>query len=362
NALLFSLHRVAQALPASLDMVDVLRSTITRLHDLIGFSSAAILLKDDVAGGWVVAAAEGQRAADDVLSDAQLPGPLRRAMAAPGGVCVPQLHDGHDRGLDPAASSGLYGPLRARGALVGLVALEDPPTSRYGPRDLELFDGLAEPAALAIDNARWFGRLRTVGADEERTRIARDLHDRIGQSLAYLAFELDRIARRTEAEPLHGQLHALRQDVRRVVGEVRETLYDLRTDVSDEQDLVSTLELFLDRVRQRAGVDVHFEHEATGRLALPQERELSLIGQEAVTNVERHGQAGRLDVGWWGRGVSAALSLRDDGRGLPPGSAMRADAYGMLGMRERADAIGAQLEIDSGGGTGTTVRCLLETA
>ena len=47
--------------------------------------------------------------------------------------------------------------------------------------------------ALAIDNARWFGRLRTVGADEERTRIARDLHDRIGQSLAYLAFELDRI-------------------------------------------------------------------------------------------------------------------------------------------------------------------------
>src|SRR5205085_8591347 len=140
------------------------------------------------------------------------------------------------------------------------------------------------------------------------------LHDRIGQSLAYLAFELDRIARRTEAEPLHSDLHALRQDVRRVVGEVRETLYDLRTDVSDEQDLVSTLELFLDRVRQRAGIDVHFEHDATGRLALPQERELWRIAQEAVTNVERHAHARRLDVHWWCDGRAATLEVRDDGR------------------------------------------------
>ncbi|MER3453315.1 MAG: hypothetical protein C4344_06720, partial [Acidimicrobiia bacterium] len=67
-------------------------------------------------------------------------------------------------------------------------------------RTVELFRGLLEPAALAIDNARWFARLRTIGADEERTRIARELHDRVGQSVAYVAFELDRIAKRARLE------------------------------------------------------------------------------------------------------------------------------------------------------------------
>jgi signal transduction histidine kinase len=91
-------------------------------------------------------------------------------------------------------------------------------TSRL--RDQELVDGFVEPAALAIDNARWFARLRTVGADEERTSIARDLHDRIGQSLAYLAFELDRIVDRRKGDAGHPHLEQLRNDVRGVIGEV----------------------------------------------------------------------------------------------------------------------------------------------
>ena len=89
--------------------------------------------------------------------------------------------------------SGLYAPLRARGALVGLVAIEQHEPGFYGRRELRLLDGFVEPAALAIDNARWFARLRTIGADEERVRIARDMHDRVGQSLAFVAFKLDRL-------------------------------------------------------------------------------------------------------------------------------------------------------------------------
>ena len=79
------------------------------------------------------------------------------------------------------------------------MSIEHADAHHFTGRDVELLAGFVEPAALAIDNARWFGRLRTVGADEERTRIARDLHDRIGQSLAYLAFELDRIVKTAPA-------------------------------------------------------------------------------------------------------------------------------------------------------------------
>src|SRR4029077_7902334 len=129
----------------------------------------------------------------------------------------------------------------ARGSIIGLLSIEHADNHHFTSRDIELLSGVVEPAALAIDNGRWVGLVRTVRADEERTRLARDLHDRIGQSLAYLAFELDRITAGAEQLSIHGELVNLRQDVRRVVGEVRYTLYDLRTDVSESQDLVSIL-------------------------------------------------------------------------------------------------------------------------
>src|SRR5699024_8220779 len=123
-------------------------------------------------------------------------------------------------------------------------------------------------------------QLRTVGADEERTRIARDLHDRIGQSLAYVAFALDHLVKRhDEGRDLGPALHRLREDVRGVIGEVRDTLYDLRTDVSDEQDFVATMQLFLERVEERSGLQIELDSRARGRLPMLPERELWRIAQ-----------------------------------------------------------------------------------
>ena len=358
NALLFSLHRVAQTLPASLDLDEVLDSTMRRLRDLLTFDAAAVVLVDETTGAWVVARADGVRVTRP-FEEGTLPPPLRRAVASPTPVVTTDLFvDGP--GISPLGRSGMYLAVRARSTLLGVVAVEHGQPAEFTARDAELLDGVVAPAALAIDNARWFARLRTVGADEERTRIARDLHDRIGQSLAYLAFELDRLARRAKTDPVHEELAALREDVRKVVSEVRETLYDLRTDVSEGQGLVEVLDNFLLRVAERSSLDVTFEHLGDGRLALPQERELWRIAQEAVTNVEKHAAATAVRVRWWCEGGSALLVVADDGRGLPDRGATRIDAYGMLGMRERADAIGAQLEVESAPGNGTTVRCRLE--
>src|SRR5258708_34995961 len=120
---------------------------------------------------------------------------------------------------------------------MGFLALEQREENHFARREVEMLTGFVEPVALAIDNARWFSRLRTVGADEERTRIARDLHDRVGQSLAFVAFELDRISRQVTGDPVEAELRRLREDVGRVVTEVRDTLYDLRTDVSEREPL-----------------------------------------------------------------------------------------------------------------------------
>jgi len=241
------------------------------------------------------------------------------------------------------------------------VSIEHREAHHFMPRDLDLLAGFAEPVALAIDNARWFARLRTVGADEERTRIARDLHDRIGQSLAYLAFELDRIVKNSSSrdEVVTLALDHLRGDVRGVIGEVRDTLYDLRTDVTEAQGLTATLEAFLTRVRARSGLVASLRLQETDRLPILQEREMWRIAQEAVTNVERHAKASQVSVTWQSDGRSASLEVADDGIGFPAGKAGRLDSYGILGMRERAASIGATLTIDAEPGKGTRVRCEL---
>ncbi len=362
NGLLVSLHRVAQSLPASLNLDQVIASTVSRMRSLVDYDAIAVLLHDDATGRWVRGAADGA-VVPETLDDDRLPPALQTAARSSVASLVVSLATGEGLGDELTSRSGLYAPLRARGALVGLVAIEHHEPGRYGRRELRLLDGFIEPAALAIDNARWFGRLRTMGADEERNRIARDMHDSVGQSLAYLGFKLDRIAPMAESPALRAELDTLRSEVRDVLGEVRDTLSDLRTDVSDHRSLVETLETFLERVQARADFEVTFRHDETGgRLPLVQERELWRIAQEAITNVERHARATHLRVHWQNDGRGAVLAVVDDGRGFDPDGAGRADSYGITGMRERANAIDARLCIETEPFVGTLVECRLEVA
>ena len=302
NALLYSLHRVAQTLPASLDLDDVLDTTMGRLRDLFVFDAATIFLLDETDGTWVVVRFDGPRPAPSYVTG-DLPQPILEAIELRQPVVVGELLN-EGPGLSGEMAAGLYAVLPAREAVIGLVTLEHRDTHHFGLRDLELLHGFVEPAALAVDNARWFARLRTVGADEERTRIARDLHDRIGQSLAYLAFELDRIIKVDAREkPVTKELARLRGDVRGVIGEVRDTLYDLRTDVTDSQDMAATLEGFLDRVGTRSNLQTRLDLHVEGRLPL-------LAGTGAVAHRpgsgDQRGAPRPRIADWWSRGAATA--------------------------------------------------------
>lgn len=356
NELLVSLHRVAQSLPASLDLQQVLASTVSRLRGLIDCDVVAVLLHDDATSTWTVAASEGA-ALPRSIQPPDLPRPLAAATTSSVASLVVSLGPGEGLGPDVLSRSGLYAPLRARGTLLGLIAIEQHEPGFYGRRDLRILDGFVEPAALAIDNARWFSRLRTIGADEERVRIARDIHDSVGQSLAFVAFKLDRLAAMAEDEKMHEELDGLRTEVRGVLTEVRDTLCDLRTEVTDARDLVGTLEEFLGRVGARADFEVDFQHAATGRLPLVQEQEIWRLAHEAVSNVEHHARARHLRVRWECDGRSGRLTVADDGKGFNVAHGGRTGSYGLQGMRERADAIGARLEIKSKPSMGTVVEC-----
>jgi signal transduction histidine kinase len=361
NTLLFSLHRVTQTLPASLDLGEVLDSTLNRMKSLVAYDSIAILLFDEADGHWDIARHQGL-SAPSRLGPTELPAGLRHAMAENALVHIPDLSKEVGAGLSKRAGSGLYTVLAARGAVIGLLAIEHADFEHFTLRDQEVVQGFVAPAALALDNARWFARLRTVGADEERTRIARDLHDRIGQSLAYLGIELDRLADKDEAgDNITTEIAQLRDDVRGVIREVRDTLYDLRTDVSEETGLGAVLEQFVARVSERSSLQIQVDADSGARLPILQEREMWRVAQEALANVERHARATAVRIVWRCDGERALIDVTDNGVGFDQGRAGRVDSYGVLGMRERASSIGAALEIVSAPGRGTRVRCTLDS-
>lgn len=360
NALLSNLHRVAQTLPASLDLNEVLDSTLARLRGLVKTDAALILTREDIDGTWTVARKQAIMASGSLTTD-QLPVPARAALTSRRVLRQNDL-SGVGPGFNPGSQAGIYAPLVARAHLVGLLVVESRNVDEFSERDREVVQGFIEPVSLAIDNARWFARIKTVSADEERTRIARDLHDRIGQSLAYLGFEVDRIVKREdEGEPIGDQLEDLRRDLRGVVSEVRDTLYDLRTDVGADKDFAKTMEEFANRVSERTGmtISIHANADTRHRLPILQEREMWRIAQEALINTERHADARNVDITWHCNTLGAELLIVDDGRGFEPVRAGRVDSYGIRGMRERASSVGATFDISSAPGEGTTVRCIL---
>jgi len=360
NELLFSLHQVTQTLPASLDLGEVLDSTLNRLKSLIPCDSITVLLFDETDAHWDVARHHGLHLPAR-LGPTQLPDGLRRAMATGTTDSATDLASEPGGGLSGRIGSGVYAVLSARGSVIGLLAVEHSEPGHFSERDIEVVNGFVEPAALAIDNARWFTRLRTVGADEERTRIARDLHDRIGQSLAYLAFELDRLVTRDHSgERISDELGQLRGDVRSVIREVRDTLYDLRTDVSETSGIAEVLEQYSERVEERSNLHVQIDTERHARLPILQEREMWRVAQEALANVERHAHATAVRILWRCDGERAVIDITDNGIGFSADRAGRLDSYGILGMRERAASIGATLEIHSAPGRGTRIRCILD--
>ncbi len=360
NDLLVSLHTLAQTLPASFDLGEVVESIRQRVRALFPYTALVVLVPDDAGSGWRVELAEGVRMPGR-LGEADFPEPVRRAMESTGPVVViDRLADPDQNGFASLCRSGLYTALRARGALVGAVAIEHEPAGSYGPGEQDLLDSLSSVLALSLDNARWFGRLHTLGAEAERSRIARELHDRIAQSLAYVTFELERLQdvpgeKRKEIDNLHDV-------VRDIMQELRETIYQLRANVSEDNELTAVAAEFLARFQERTGISTSWMPDTSQRLPYRVEQELWRIVQEALANVARHSGATQVVVRWdVDEHGGARLEVSDNGTGFDP-ARVAGDHYGIVGMRERAEAVGARLQIVSRAGRGTSVVVDIEGA
>jgi signal transduction histidine kinase len=203
-------------------------------------------------------------------------------------------------------------------------------------------------------------KLRSGAVLEERNRIARELHDTLEQELAGITMQLDLAVDYYQQAPRVAQqaLEAARRMTRHSMREARRSVWDLRCHLLENGDLVSALRQAVetlavaDHVKIEVKVDGH-----PRRLAAPIEMNLLRIGQEAATNAVRHAHARKVTLELQYLPERVRLCVRDDGRGFSRDEATLAGNghFGLLDMRERAQALGCKLRIDSEPGRGTRV-------
>ena len=156
--------------------------------------------------------------------------------------------------------------------------------------------------------------------DEERRRIARDLHDSTGQSLALLSMNLSVLemeAGRTSPELAKG-LSENAAIVRQISAELRTLSYLLHPPLLEEMGLDSALRWYIDGFGQRSGIEVRFEQRDLGRLSRNLELTIFRVVQECLTNVHRHSRSSTASIGLYPSSGNIILEVKDEGKGITP--------------------------------------------
>jgi PAS domain S-box-containing protein len=293
------------------------------------------------------------------------------ALDRPAALLVP-LRRGHPllagarAGADAAERQAAILPLRTRRSLVGLLCIgPEDPGRVYTPPEVALMQTVAGVLASALDNAHLFAQAQAAAAEQERRRLARELHDSVSQALFAAACIAESLPGLWELDPAEGReaLANLHRFTASALAEMRALLVELRPPVLIASPLHETLAVLAPATRARGLADIRTV--LAPAPLLPPEVQVALyrIAQEALNNVVKHARAThailtlavtpepQAGAAWAG---TIVMAVADNGRGFAP-RAGAGDHYGLSTMRERAAEIGARLEVNSSVGGGTRV-------
>jgi signal transduction histidine kinase len=235
------------------------------------------------------------------------------------------------------------------------------PASVVADRDLAqlstTMNDMLDKLAAGREQMRKLGAEVVYAEEKERARIARELHDSVGQMLAAASFQVAAVAYEIGDHEASARVAEVRQLLRTAIEEIRNVSRSLHPRVTTDLGLPSALEALADATRQRSLIDVKIKVDVSD-VVIPQAVSATLyrIAQEALRNVERHSDAGQATVTLFAWPGYIELEVTDDGQGLEaPLEKKRVDSR-FAAMRERLSLAGGDLHIDSAGDTGTRVR------
>jgi PAS domain S-box-containing protein len=376
-----AIHRITDVALAELNLDDLLGELLRRLRQTLRADAASILLLDEESRTLSIRALDGLAHEQAASIRVGLGIGVSGRIAAQG---QPMIVDDYSQvDLDgvagvPAseiralARSVMGVPLTIGDKVVGVLTVSSLSPRRFTKEELQLLLLVADRAAPAIERGRL---LEVVGAErarlvalshrfltaqeEERRRVAVELHDELGQILTAVKLNLDALERSLEgAAPRH--LVTARDSIDTALQKVRDMALGLRPSVLDDLGLVAALRWYLDRLAREAGLDARLVADAIPDLTPELRIACFRVAQAALTNVLRHSRARRVRLTLRIVGDGLELVVADDGAGFDVAAAQRravaGSSIGILGMEERVLWLGGTFGIRSKPGLGTRVR------
>jgi PAS domain S-box-containing protein len=262
-------------------------------------------------------------------------------------------------------------PIFLRDEIYGAITFHYEQPRTFSAEDLSLGMTLGDQAALAIENARLIEQVKEQAVAEERSRLSRELHDAVTQTLFSTTLTAEVLPRIWERNPAEGRkkLEELRELTRGALAEMRTLLVELRPDALADAELIDLLRhltnAFIARARVPAQFIVEVNHalpSGSGTLPLDVKIAFYRIAQEALNNILKYAEANQVTISLNCQGEVSArkveLSVVDDGLGFDPDPVLSADHFGLRIMKERAKQVGAAFDITSQPGAGTRIHIL----
>jgi two-component system NarL family sensor kinase len=353
------LNAIAEALNSSPDVQRALERTLALVADLLGLRTGWIWLLDGETGQFYNSAVQN------------LPPYLQAPVRMTGRPCwcIEEFTDGAltpknidvmecsrlrpavlqqatdlTRGLAYHASIPLY----FQDKPLGILNVTGPSWRRLTDEELHLLSTIAYQVGIAVERARPAEESAQLARAEERTRLAREIHDTLAQGLTAIALHLEGALHHLTERPERARTRLLRalQTARENLEEARRSVLDLRAAPLAGKPLASALRALARTFTSETGIRVRVRVEGVQALPLRVEAELFRIAQEALTTVRRHAEATEVAITLRQTPRRAQLTVRDNGRGFDPG-AVPDGRQGIVGMRERARLLGGSLHVTS---------------
>ena len=365
---LATLNAITAVVSRSLDLEEILRDALDETMEALGVEAGGAFCLDEDRRTLTLAARRGLPE-DPARQVTRLP--LKDSLAGraagverPIVVPVSDYPTGALKDLLQAAELQMVisVPLVTKGRMVGIIDLATRIQRPVRPEELSLLAAIGQQTGVAVENARLYEQAEQHAASAERSRLARDLHDAVTQTLFSASLIAEVLPRLWERNPEQGRqrLQELHELNRGALAEMRTLLLELRPAALEEAELGDLLRQLGESVTGRARMPVTVQLE--GKCTPPLEVKVALyrITQEALNNVVKHAEAGQAWVSLrctsspTGEEPGVELRIRDDGRGFDPAS-IPLDHLGVGIMRERAATVGATLEIESQAGHGMQI-------
>ncbi|MBN1535399.1 MAG: GAF domain-containing protein [Anaerolineales bacterium] len=236
----------------------------------------------------------------------------------------------------------------------------------FSDTDLIWMECLADQVMIAIKHGLMTAQLQTLSITEERSRIAREMHDGLAQVLGYMNLQvqtLEAFLKQGKLEKLQIKLDQMREAVQAAHADVRENILSLRTTLANETGLIPAIEEYLEEFSFQTKIETHFDNQVGDQLNLASIAEVQLVCilQEALANVRKHAKALNVFViikqQSEGDNPCVFLTIKDDGIGFVPARQTR--SFGLQTMSERAQSVGGTLLVWSDPGKGSRVECCI---